>query len=161
MKLKLFITCFLISFFVTIGNSVLSVPELRKEYETIKKESQTKFQKGENFGKDWLLQKNMPVFSDPKIESFRANIYQKETKIRIAFFLSPDSKNIKMDCKLSFNPMYLFVIGKPILFDTQTLQKKGIDYNFKNERLIFDVTATDHLKYIEINVSCHQKPSPR
>ena len=50
--------------------------------------------------------------------------------------------------------MYFFVLGKPVLIDVKTKEKKEIDYEFKNERVIFDeVTVDKHLKYIEFGVA--------
>ena len=107
------------------------------------------------FLKDWILRKDIPVQSIPKIDSLCANIYQKDARLRVAFYLLPNSfpKIKKVNCSLTFNPMYFFVRGKPILVDIKTKERKEIDYKFENEQLIFNVTATQHLKYIEFNVA--------
>ncbi|MCK4700167.1 MAG: hypothetical protein KAT38_07525, partial [Bacteroidales bacterium] len=106
-----------------------------------------------DFGKDWKLRNDLPVFSEPGIKSLQANIYQNDKKVRLTFVLSEKSDITSAKCKLSFDPVYFFVVGTPVLIDPQTEKKRDIDYIFKNERLFFNVTATTDLKYIEFTVA--------
>ena len=105
------------------------------------------------FGNGWILRKEMPVFCDPQIGSIQANIYQKGAKLRVAFSLTSGSDHKNVDCILSFNPMYFFVKGKPILVDTKSGNKQDIDYKFKNDYLLFKVYAKNNIKYIEFDVA--------
>ncbi len=108
----------------------------------------------ENFSEDWTLRKNMPVFSDPENKSIQVNIFQNGDKLRLTFLLSenPDLKETK--CNFSFDPVYFFVVGKPVLVNAKTNEKTEIDYEFKNERVIFDeVTVDNYLKYFEFGVA--------
>ena len=106
-----------------------------------------------NFGNDWKLRKDLPVFSEPEIKSIQANIYQNGDKVRLAFLLSENPDIYKAECELSFDPMYFFILGMPVLNDTKTDEKMDIDYKFENERLIFEVTVNDYQKYIEFGVA--------
>jgi endoglucanase len=107
-----------------------------------------------NFDKDWILLKDMPVYSNPVDKSVQANIYQNDKKLRLTFVLSENSNAKSVKCKLSFDPMYFFVLGKPVLIDEKTKEEKDIDYEFENERLIFDELIVDNrLKYIEFVVA--------
>ena len=72
------------------------------------------------FDKDWTLRKDMPVFSNPENKSVHANIYQNGDKIRLTFVLSKKSNAKSVKCKLSFDPMYFFVLGKPVLINAKT-----------------------------------------
>ena len=135
MKTKLFTTCFLLIFLIVLSNLCFSkTNDMAKNI----------------FGKDWVLRKDLPVISEPKIESLQANIYQKDAKLRIAFSVSDE---INMDCSLSFNPMYFFLLGKPVLINTQTKEKKNLDYKSENELVIFNVTVSNYLQYIEFGVA--------
>ena len=100
-----------------------------------------------------MIRKDLSVFSDPNIESLQANIYQKDAKLRIAFSLSSNSENNNPACTLSFNPMYFFVLGKPVLFDSRMEEEIEIDYKFGNERVIFEVKPGNRLQYIEFGVA--------
>jgi hypothetical protein len=96
----------------------------------------------------------MPVFSNPENKSVQANIYQNDKKVRLTFVLSKKSDAKSIKCKLSFDPVYYFVVGMPVLVNAKTKEKKEIDYEFKNERVIFDeVTVDNCLKYIEFTVA--------
>ncbi len=107
-----------------------------------------------DFGNNWKLRKDLPVFSEPEIKSVQANIYQNGDKVRLAFSLAKDSDIAKAACKLSFNPVYFFVVGLPVLNDTKTGEKKDIDFKFENELVIFDeVPVNKNLKYIEFGVA--------
>jgi endoglucanase len=107
-----------------------------------------------DFGKDWKLRKDLPVFSEPEIKSIQANIYQNSDKVRLTFVLSEKSDVASVKCKLSFDPVYFFVVGMPVLLNAKTKEKNEIDYEFKNERIIFDkVTLDKNLKYIEFGVA--------
>ncbi|MBE9482004.1 MAG: hypothetical protein IMY69_09940, partial [Bacteroidetes bacterium] len=106
------------------------------------------------FDKDWTLRKDMPVFTNPETKSVQANIYQNDKKVRLTFILSKKSNIKSAKCKLSFDPVYFFVVGMPVLVNAKTKEKTDIDYEFKNERVIFDeVTVDKHLKYIEFGVA--------
>jgi hypothetical protein len=106
------------------------------------------------FDKDWTLRKDLPVFTNPENKSVQANIYQDGDKIRLAFVLSKKSNAKSVKCKLSFDPMYFFVLGKLVLVNDKTKEKKEIDYQFNNERVIFDEVIVDNnLKYIEFVVA--------
>jgi endoglucanase len=106
-----------------------------------------------DFSNDWLLRNDLPVFSEPEIKPVQANIYQNGDKVRLAFLLSENPETNKAECELSFDPVYFFVVGTPVLIDPQTEKKRDIDYTFKNEHLFFNVTATNDLKYIEFTVA--------
>ena len=107
-----------------------------------------------NFDKEWTLLKDMPVYSNPENKSVQVNIYQNDKKVRLTFMLSKKSNTKSVRCKLSFDPIYFFVLGKPVLIDKRTKEEKGIDYEFKNERVIFDEVIIDNrLKYIEFTVA--------
>ncbi|KAF5434780.1 hypothetical protein C5S36_04415 [Candidatus Methanophagaceae archaeon] len=98
------------------------------------------------FGKNRTLRKDIPVFSNPEFKSVQANIYQNGDKMRLTFLLSEKSDVKSIKCKLSFDPMYFFVMGNPVLINEKTKETKEIDYEFKNERVIFDeVIADNHL----------------
>ncbi|MCD4747505.1 MAG: hypothetical protein K8R58_14510 [Bacteroidales bacterium] len=106
------------------------------------------------FDKDWTLRKDMPVFTNPKNNSVQANIYQNDKKVRLTFVLSKKSNAKSVKCQLSFDPVYYFVVGMPVLVNAKTKEKTEIDYEFKNERVIFDeVTVDKNLKYIEFGVA--------
>ena len=106
------------------------------------------------FDKDWTLRKDMPVFTNPKNNSVQANIYQNDKKVRLTFVLSKKSNAKSVKCQLSFDPVYFFVVGMPVLVNAKTKEKTEIDYEFKNERVIFDeVTVDKNLKYIEFGVA--------
>ena len=96
-----------------------------------------------DFGKDWKLRKDLPVFSEPDIKSVQANIYQNGDKVRLTFVLSEKSDIASVKCKLSFDPVYFFVVGMPVLVDTKTKEQKEIDFEFKNEQVIFDEVSLD------------------
>ena len=107
-----------------------------------------------DFGNDWKLRNDLPVFSEPGIKSLQANIYQNDKKVRLTFVLSEKSDATSVKCKLSFDPVYFFVVGMPVLLNAKTKEKNEIDYEFKNERVIFDeVTLDKNLKYIEFGVA--------
>ena len=58
MKTKLFTTCFLLIFLIVLSNLCFSkTNDMAKNI----------------FGKDWVLRKDLPVISEPKIESLQAN----------------------------------------------------------------------------------------
>jgi endoglucanase len=106
------------------------------------------------FDKDWTLRKDIPVYSNPESKSVQANIYQNDKKVRLTFVLSEKSNAKSVKCKLSFDPMYFFVLGKPVLVNDKTKEINEIDYTFKNERVIFDEVIVDNrLKYIEFTVA--------
>jgi hypothetical protein len=96
------------------------------------------------FDKDWTLRKDIPVYSNPESKSVQANIYQNDKKVRLTFVLSEKSNAKSVKCKLSFDPMYFFVLGKPVLVNDKTKEINEIDYTFKNERVIFDEVIVDN-----------------
>ncbi|MCK4700754.1 MAG: hypothetical protein KAT38_10480, partial [Bacteroidales bacterium] len=106
------------------------------------------------FGDEWVIRENMQVYSDLETRQIITGVFQKKKQLRIIFNLVDNqvSGSKKVSCIISFNPMYFFVAGIPVLFNSHTEKKKDIDYLFKNERLFFKVTAEDHFKYIELNV---------
>ena len=84
--------------------------------------------------KDWNLRNDIPVSTNPEIKTVQAFFYQDEEKVRLTFIL-PEKSGVKsVKCKFSFDPMYFFVLGKPVLINTKTKELKEIDYEFKNER---------------------------
>ncbi|MCD4769498.1 MAG: glycoside hydrolase family 9 protein [Bacteroidales bacterium] len=105
------------------------------------------------FGDDWTIRKDLPAYSDLGSGAILAGVFQNEKQLRIAFNLvdNPISGSEKGDYIISFNPMYFFVAGMPVLVDSETEKNRDIDYLFKNERLFFNVKAEEHLQYIEIN----------
>ncbi|MEA3479388.1 MAG: glycoside hydrolase family 9 protein, partial [Bacteroidota bacterium] len=105
------------------------------------------------FGDGWTIRKDLPGYSDLGSGAIIAGVFQNEKQLRIAFNLvdNPVSGSEKGNYTLSFNPMYFFVAGMPVLVDPDTEKKRDIDYVFKNERLFFNVKAEKHLQYIEIN----------
>ncbi len=107
------------------------------------------------FGEDWELRRDLCVYSFPETILFQGQIFQKETFLRIAFVMlnSPDLKNPKEDFLLSFDPKYLFILGKPVLTNIKTAESSEIDYTFENERLIFNVPAAPHIQYVEFEVA--------
>ena len=142
MKLQKITVVLVIIFFITMGNVGFAKPvNMEKSGKLIVKDV---------FSKDWTLREDLPVFSNPNIESLQADIYQKDAKLRIAFSVS-DEKNT--DCTLHFHPMYFFVVGKPILVDIKSGDKQEIDYKFENEHLFFKVTATADIQYLEFGVA--------
>ena len=107
-----------------------------------------------NFDKGWILRKDMPAYSNPVNKSVQANIYQNDKKVRLTFVLSEKSNAKSVKCQLSFDPMYFFVLGKPVLIIERTKEENDIDFEFKNERVIFDEVIVDNrLKYIEFVVA--------
>jgi hypothetical protein len=110
---------------------------------------------GLSFGKDWTERIDLPVYCNPKMDSFQGQIFQKETFLRIAYILSPEDGSVipEGNFHLSFDPKYFFILGNPVLTDTRTGGTTVIDYIFKNERLIFYVPASSHLQYIECEVA--------
>ncbi|MCK4337030.1 MAG: hypothetical protein KAX11_03735, partial [Candidatus Aminicenantes bacterium] len=107
------------------------------------------------FGEDWELRSDLRVYSFPETILFQGQIFQKETFLRIAFVMlnSPDLKNRKEDFLLSFDPKYLFILGKPVFTNIKTSESSEIDYTFENERLIFNVPSVPHIQYIECEVA--------
>jgi endoglucanase len=105
------------------------------------------------FGKEWTLREFMTVFSEPEIKSLNANVYQNGDKLRLTFLLSKKSGVKNADCEISFDPMYFFVLGKPVLIDSRTVGEIEIDYKFENERVIFKVKPSNRLQYIEFGVA--------
>ncbi len=105
------------------------------------------------FDDDWTFRKDLPAYSDLGSGLIIAGVFQNDKQVRIAFNLADNSVSgsKKGDCILSFNPMYFFVAGMPVLVDPDTEKKRDIDYLFKNERLFFNVKAEEHLQYIEFN----------
>ncbi len=101
------------------------------------------------FGKGWVLRKDMPVFCSPKLEGLKAGIYQREDRLRLAFYTEGEEG----ECSLSFNPMFFFVRGMPRLVAAGTGKSRPIDYVFENERIIFKVVARRSLQFIEFYVS--------
>ena len=63
---------------------------------------------------------------------------QNDKKLRLTFVLSENSNAKSVKCNLSFDPVYFFVVGMPVLLDEKTNEKNEIDYEFKNERVVFD-----------------------
>lgn len=106
------------------------------------------------FGNDWTFRKNLPVYSTHEPGDIIAGVFQNEKQLRIvfSFYDNSVSRSMKANCILSFNPMYFFITGTPVLIDSQTEKKRDIDYLFKNERLFFNVKAEEHLQFIELNV---------
>jgi len=84
-----------------------------------------------NFGNDWKLRKDLPVFSEPENKSIQANIYQNGDKVRLAFLLTENPDINNAECELSFNPMYFFVMRMPVLNDTKTGEKRILIINLK------------------------------
>ncbi len=146
MRNRKIIVALSIIFLVIMGGFGLSKPAGNEK-------SVTNFTATNFFGNGWILRKEMPVFCDPKLESVHAHIYQKGAKLRVAFSLPSGSDHKNVDCILSFNPMYFFVKGKPILVDTKSGNKRYIDYKFENDHLFFKVYAKDDIKYIEFEVA--------
>ncbi len=105
------------------------------------------------FGENWTIRKDLPAYSDFGSGAILAGVFQNKKQLRIAFNLvdNPDSGSEKVNYIISFNPMYFFVAGSPVLIDPDTEKKRDIDYLFKNERLYFNVKAEEHLQFIEIN----------
>lgn len=136
----LFITCLII--IVNVGFT-----------KAAHKENSGKPTAKEIFSKDWILRSDLPVLSNPKIKSLQANIYQNDAKLRIAFSLLSGYKDKHTDCALSFNPMYFFVLGKPVLIDSRAVGGIEINYKFENERVIFKVKPGNRLQYIEFGVA--------
>ncbi|MBE9511343.1 MAG: hypothetical protein IMY71_10715, partial [Bacteroidetes bacterium] len=107
------------------------------------------------FGEEWVIRENMPVYSNLETGQIITGVFQNEKQLRISFNLvdNPVSGSNKVNCIISFNPMYFFVMGTPVLVDPGTEKKRDIDYLFKNERLYYNVNAEDHLQYIEFSVA--------
>jgi hypothetical protein len=137
MNFQKFTAILFITFLIIIGN----VGFIKAAH----KEKSGKSTAKEIFGKDWILREDLSVLSNPKIKSLQANIYQKDDKLRLTFLLSKKSDVKKTDCKISFDPMYFFVLGKPVLIDSRTVGEIEIDYKFENERVIFKVKPSNRL----------------
>ncbi|MCK4466239.1 MAG: glycoside hydrolase family 9 protein [Bacteroidales bacterium] len=107
------------------------------------------------FEKEWIFREDLPVDSDLESGGIFADVFQNEKQLRIVFNMADNSVSgsKKVNCTLSFNPMYFFVMGTPVLVDPGIEKKRDIDYVFKNERLYFNVNAEDHLQYIEFTVA--------
>ena len=108
-----------------------------------------------SFGDEWGIREDMPVYSNLETGQIITGVFQNEKQLRIAFNLvdNSDSGSEKVNFTLSFNPMYFFVLGTPVLVDPGTEQNRDIDYLFRNERLYFDVNTENHLQYIEFTVA--------
>jgi endoglucanase len=153
MKFKVFLTNFII-LLVVLGNFCLAKTKYDEKPNILKNQSQKSFIKKELFKKDWILRKDIHVFSKPVNQLVQANIYQNDKKIRMTFVLLKKSNVKSIKCKLSFDPMYFFVMGNPVLINEKTKEIRKIDYEFKNERVIFDeVIVNNRLKYIEFTVA--------
>ncbi|MCD4735552.1 MAG: glycoside hydrolase family 9 protein [Bacteroidales bacterium] len=107
------------------------------------------------FGDDWAIREDFPVYSDIESGLIITGVFQNEKQLRIVFNLADNSVSgsKKVSCTLSFEPMYFFVMGTAVLVDPGTEKKRDIDYLFKNERLYYNINATDHLQYIEFDVA--------
>ena len=105
------------------------------------------------FGEAWTVRKDLPGYSDLGSGLLHAGVFQNKKLLRFAFKLAENaaSDSKKANFTLSFNPMYFFVAGIPVLVDPGTEKKVDSDYVFKNERLYFSVKAEEQLQYIEIN----------
>ena len=154
MRFKVVLTNFIV-ILVILGNFCLAKTKYDEKPNTLKNQSKESMVKKEFFKGDWILREDIHVFSEPVNRSVQANIYQNKDRLRLAFFISPDSdthvKNV--DLNLNFNPMYFFVMGKPVLYDTQIRERNNIDYKFKNELVVFRVKVSRYIKYIEFNVA--------
>ncbi|MCK4466465.1 MAG: hypothetical protein KAU83_12210, partial [Bacteroidales bacterium] len=146
----------LVVFFIAfVANSCSLKTEGNEEFRIPANDFLTNRMTKNPFNEDWIFRDDLPVHSDLESGLIVAGVFQNEKKFRIAFFHAENLvSNMKgTDCYLSFNPMYFFVKGKPILVDTKSGDKQGIDYKFKNEHLFFKVTATDDIKYLEFGVA--------
>jgi len=148
-----FLTCVL---FLAIGAD-FSLTEAPSHHEpaTLEGAKPVELLGKELFGKDWILREDMPVFSEPTPESLQCGIYQKTDALRLAFRLSsmggPNTSPVMV--RLCFNPMYFFVAGTPVLMNPKTGEKKETDYIFENDRVIFAVSPSADLRYIEFYVA--------
>ncbi len=153
MKFKVFLTNFII-LLVVLGNFCLAKTKYDEKPNALKNQSKKSLIKKELFKKDWVLREDIHVFSKPVNRLIQANIYQNDKKIRMTFVLLKKSDVKSIKCKLSFDPMYFFVMGNPVLINEKTKEIRKIDYEFKNERVIFDEVIVDNrLKYIEFTVA--------
>ncbi len=130
-----------------------------KETVPAKQTSAITLRPDEAFGDDWALRADMPVFSNLENGRLRAGLYQNKDKVRLAFRLAnaANAGSTKVDLVLGFDPVYFFLKGNPVLVNAPMVDKRGIDYRFEDEKIIFEpVRAADHLKYIELDV-CSRK----
>jgi endoglucanase len=119
---------------------------------------QAGFLRDVEFGSEWELREDMPVYTDLKDQSFRAGIYQNDDKrkVRLTFSIEGRSKYINQEITVSFDPKYLFVVGMPSLVDAKSGLERKIDYNFEcipNDRVVFKVKTGKNLQYIELNIA--------
>ncbi|MCK4872899.1 MAG: glycoside hydrolase family 9 protein [Phycisphaerales bacterium] len=124
-----------------------------------KKASPITLRSTEAFGEDWAARADMPVFRDLDGAPLEAGLYQNKDKLRLAFRLmtTAPSGAPGVEVVLAFDPVYFFIKGSPILVDTSTGDRREVDYRFEGEKIICkSVRATDHLKYIELDV-CSRK----
>ncbi|MCK4700982.1 MAG: hypothetical protein KAT38_11620, partial [Bacteroidales bacterium] len=150
----LFLTIFSL-IIATFNNSCSPKTQGIEEFSIPAKDFLTDWISANPFSDEWVIRKDMPVYSNLETGQIIISVFQNEKQLRIVFNLADnsDSGSMKVNCTLSFNPMYFFVLGTPVLVDPGTEKKRDINYVFKNERLYYNVNAEDHFQYIEFTVA--------
>lgn len=101
---------------------------------------------------EWTLLDNIPVTLDIDDIKWSAELYQNDVMLRVVFqFVEPFSKPV--ETILEFDPVYFLMSGMPVLIDTKTGEKKEIDYEFINDKMIYEVEVTDYPKILEMKAT--------